>query len=197
MPLFVFLPFLAVKILDCVYESNSILDTRCLAGGLVFFTLVVCIFSIEPLKHYPYVRIAFSDTRQIRTHDGARSWGGYFQQIYKLKHEGIDKAIDAKNISESIVRAVLEKEDTNIVFIGEENVFSRGAAGWCYAQLRLAEYGYRSVVENSHVVRINVKSNELWLANSLKDIPPSAFRKNRKVHIVYSENPYSNTDRPI
>lgn len=162
LPAFALMPVIAALIWVDVSARLYRILYRGLAALWVGATVFFLVAALEPVGEAPYLRIALTDTKQIGTHDGARSWGGYLWQMARVPYTNADK--DAA--TERLLDEVLAPREGAVAFVGPQNYFSPGGLAWRNLQLRLAQAGYRGQVIGKEALRFDLPAGPLFLLTS-------------------------------
>jgi hypothetical protein len=130
--------------------------------GSLFFSFVYVNIDNET----PYVQFTVSKPiRNIGTHDGQRSWGGYFNQFINLasSNHDDDKYIKAKLLTNEI----LTSDNTIWLIIGDQNYFQTTSLGWRYVQLFLAGQVTKSEVTSKNHIKLYSNSNTIHICPNI------------------------------
>lgn len=126
----------------------------------VIMTVGLLMFSIEPIKMPPFLKVSAADNRQVGTHDGARSWGSYFWQLRRVATPMSKEAIEA----DELLAFFKKPASLNIVLVGDENFFSPGGVAWRHLQLRLERGGFHGRVVETGQIEFEVPSGTVTLS---------------------------------
>jgi len=162
LPAFALMPVIAALIWVDLSARLSPMLYRGLAALWVGATVFFLGATLEPVREAPYLRIALANTKQIGTHDGARSWGGYLWQIARIPYTHADRDV----VTEILLEEVLAPRDGAVAFVGDQGYFSAGGIAWRNLQLRLAQAGYRGQVIGTEALRFDLPSGPLFLLTS-------------------------------
>ena len=163
-----FLPSFLVHCISSIEEQVPHRYRR-IPLGLAFVgsaILALVSISLSSVRHH-IIHIGAFAYRQVGTHDGMRSYGGYFWQIAAL-----DRFAEAYRTSAYRApngQEFLQKDGPDIVVVGGENFFDLGGAGWRDLQLYLERSDIRGAVVAPHEIQFSYKERRLTL---VRDLPP-------------------------
>ncbi len=169
LPSYVFLPLLGGAIWRQAQDRLG-QGGRWVSAGLVAGTLFLSVAAIDIDNQKPFVSLKLWQTRQIPTHDGARSWGAYVPQMLRL--ELLSEPDLTERTGLALADLVQAMPGRAVVFVGAESAFTPGAAGWRHAMLDLARQGATLKVETTGLMRIDSEAGgTLWLAREGALVP--------------------------
>ncbi len=166
-PLLVFLPSFLVLCLSSIEEQlpHASRPIPLLLASAA--SLVLTVVSASFAGRAPFISIGTLASRQIGTHDGPRSYGGYVWQIAALDRLAVPT--EHQLMAQEVAREFLLKSGPDIVVVGEENFFDLGGAGWRDLQLVLEQSGLRGMLTASDKIEFDYGARKLTL---LRELPP-------------------------
>jgi hypothetical protein len=104
----------------------------------------------------PYFNLSIKQLREIPSHDGSRSWGGYFHEYTKIKT--VNQKTEGYLKSKELVDQIKISKQSTFLIVGKQNVFEKSSAGWKFVQLFLAEQDNvtSTVIDKNHIL---IKAN--------------------------------------
>jgi hypothetical protein len=167
LPLMVFLPVFLLHAVEQVETLLSVPHRRFVESGIVLMSIFALFVSVEPQSKSPlFIRVAVSDTRQVGTHDGTRSFGAYFIQMMNVYRTAPmnDRLLAARELLEYMQRP----EGKNVLFVGDESFHGNGAVGWRYFQLLAEREGIHGLVAGKHFLDFKFGARHLWVSADLE-----------------------------
>lgn len=165
-PLLMFAPFLLTAAAAAIeLRSPERLRVFLLPAGAIG-TAFLAIFSFNLTSISPYVQISLQPTRQVGTHDGFRSYGGYLWQIATVDRYA--PRYEAQLAADCIIRG-LKSGDQDIAVVGQESAMLPGGIGWRHIQLALERSGYRGRLVAPHQIQFDVDGRRLTLLSQISD----------------------------
>ena len=161
LPLLAFAPMILMHCLAAIEEAvpknwGQKLPAATLAGGILLMVL-----SVSLIGRPPFIVPGLMPARTVGTHDGARSYGGYFWMMAAMagdSGQGPDRLAAVK-----IAEQFLGGDASDILILGGENYFDRGGMGWRHLQLVLEKAGVRGAVAGPHRIVFSKGAHRLWL----------------------------------
>lgn len=132
-------------------------------GSLVSIGLIFV--SVSLLGKPPYLVFGTLASRQIGTHDGPRSYGGYFWQIREIRFG--DERTDNQSCASRILKDFLDNRPKRLLVVGDEGFFDPGGAGWRDLQLELEDMGVHGKLTAPHRIAFARDGAELVLTRDL------------------------------
>jgi hypothetical protein len=163
LPLMAFLPMALVRAVELLEDRLPAPLARFTDPALMAAAVLALLVSIEPDNHAPFLRVSFTDARQIGTHDGARSFGAYLRQALEVQRwsEPEPHQVAAKEL----LAFVAQTAQSNVVLAGSDTYFTPGAIGWRHTQLLAEQNGFHGTVLDKQLLRLDVGSQQLWLTD--------------------------------
>lgn len=156
-----------------------------LLPAAVTATSLLAIFSFNLSGTPPYIRIGLHATREIVTHDGFRSYGGYLWQMATVDRYA--PRLEAQLAADCIINE-LKSGGQDIVVVGHESAMLPGGIGWRHVQLALERAGYRGELVASHQIRFDVEGRRLTLLNQVPKDAPAALDRGPGVRVFDLDN---------
>jgi hypothetical protein len=181
LPMFVFAP---VFLLQCFLSIKRFLPVsiRILyVPAFTISTILIVIFSVSVDNARPFVQIGTLASRQIKTHDGTRSHGGYLWQMASVDMCSVPSRREL--MARQLLEGILIPHGPDILIVGDQGFFRPGAVGWRHLQLLLEQSGSRGVVLGPGRIRFNVNGRLITLATAI-DHDLSNFGSSGDVQIV-------------
>lgn len=160
LPLGVVIPPLLMLCFKALESSLPLSTRKLLIGGLVG-GVVPIFLSLSPWGHAPYVSLGLRPMREIPTHDGWRSYGGYLWQLMDVQLVETDRA--QHRLERHLLDQVLQPSGFDIIVVGDENYFSRGGAAWRRLQLALEKRGVRGIYVAPHTLMFSIGARHLTM----------------------------------
>lgn len=149
---------------------------------------LLAIFSLNFSGASPYVHIGLRPTREVVTHDGPRSYGGYLWQMATVDRYA--PRLDAQLAADCII-SKLKGRGQDIVVVGRESAMLPGGIGWRHVQLALERAGYRGELVASHQIRFDVEGRRLTLLNQVPKEAPAALDRGLGVRVFDLDNSHA------
>lgn len=163
-PLLMFAPFFLVSALAAIELRTPESLRAFLLPAAFAATCFLAIFSFNMTRTPPNLQIALHATRQVVTHDGFRSYGGYLWQMAMV--DRFAPRLDWQLAASCIIGA-LEAGGPDIVVAGQESAMLPGGIGWRHVQLALERAGHRGTLISSHQVQFDVGVRRLTLIDEM------------------------------
>ena len=181
LPLLMFLPSFLVLAISSIETWIPFSLQRSLLPVLVFASLVLALVSISFTGTSPFVHVNTFAYREVGTHDGTRSYGGYLWQVAAV--DRLAPPTDHQLIARQVVQDFFEKEGPDIVAVGGENFFDRGGAGWRDLQLYLEQSNIHGTLVAPHELQFSFRQRKLTLLRDLPDDYATRFDRGRGVRL--------------
>jgi hypothetical protein len=166
LPLLMFFPAILVECLSSTERAVSaplwkwpLFISGAATVGLLFFSAS---FYGRP----PYLVLETRPSREVGTHDGTRSYGGYFWQMLAVERGA--EPTPHQEFAQKVLGELREVNGPDIVVAGDENFFNPGGAGWRDLQLSLEADGIHGSIVAPHTIQFELNGRRLTL---IRDVP--------------------------
>jgi hypothetical protein len=165
-PLLMFFPAILVACLSSAERAVSahLRKWPLLISGVA--TVALLLFSASLYGRAPYLMLGTRPSREVGTHDGTRSYGGYFWQMLAVERGA--EATPHQKFAQKVLGELREVNGPDIVVAGDENFFNPGGAGWRDLQLSLEADGIHGSVVAPHTIQFELNGRRLTL---IRDVP--------------------------
>lgn len=160
MPMLAIAPVLVVMLWSRTVKFWSEKYINRLSLYWIILTVGFFMFSIEPIKTLPFLKVSAADNRQVGTHDGERSWGSYFWQLRRVATTISKESTEA----DELLALFKNPGSHDVVLVGDENFFSSGGVAWRHLQLRLEREGFYGRVVELGQIEYKVPSGTVTLS---------------------------------
>jgi hypothetical protein len=150
-------------------------------------TVLLLFVSITPRRRSPFVELATFTSRPVDTHDGTRSYGGYLWQAAAV--DRVAPRMDAQLAANQIMRDFFNPIGPDIVIVGAENFFTRGAIGWRHLQLALEQAGVRGILKAPRRLQFDLNGRRLTLVRNIPSETAKEFDRGNGVGLVDLREP--------
>jgi hypothetical protein len=165
-PLLMFFPAILV---ECLSSAERAVSAH-LRKWLLFIsgaaTVGLLFFSASFYGRAPYLMLETRASRQVGTHDGTRSYGGYFWQTFAVGRGA--ELTPHQEFAQRVLGEFREVYGPDIVVAGDENFFNPGGAGWRDLQLSLEGDGIHGSIVAPHTIQFELNGRKLTL---IRDVP--------------------------
>ena len=161
LPLAIFVPTFLVQCLSAIEARLSQGLRPWLLGLSALGTAALLFLSFSIAGKSPFVQIGTLASRQVGTHNGARSYGGYLWQIAYLHHRSETSPKQAS--ADQIFRDFLDPNGPDLVVAGRES----GGVGWRFLQLAFEQSGIHGEVVAPDQIRFDLNDRRLTLAQDV------------------------------
>jgi hypothetical protein len=192
--------FLPAILVECLTSAERAVSTHFRKWPLFISgaaTVSLLFFSASFYGRAPYLMLETRASRQIGTHDGTRSYGGYFWQMFAVERGA--ELTAHQEFAQRVLGELREVNGPDIVIAGNENFFNPGGAGWRDLQLLLEADGIHGSVVAPHTIQFELNGRKLTL---IRDVPvkiDALFDRGRGVKVydlrdeLRSESPRKTT----
>lgn len=165
-PLLMFAPFFLASALSAIELRMPEHLKASLLPAAVTATSLLAIFSFNLTGSSPYVHIGLQATREIVTHDGSRSYGGYLWQMAM-----VDRFVPRlpSQLAADCIIGELKSGGQDIAVVGRESAMLPGGIGWRHVQLALERAGHRGELVAPRQIRFDVEGRRLTLLNQVSE----------------------------
>lgn len=163
-PLLMFAPFFLEAALTSIEPWTPKGLTGSLLPGAAAASCLLLVFSFNLSGTAPYVHIGLHAARQVGTHDGLRSFGGYLWQVAAVDRYA--PRVESRLSSDCIIGEI-KSGGPDIVVVGLESAMLPGGIGWRHVQLALERSGYRGTLIAPHQIRFDVEGHRLTLLTQI------------------------------
>lgn len=198
-PLLMFAPLFLASALSAIELWTPKTLRGLLLPAAVTATCLLAIFSFDLSGTSPYAHIGLQATRQVVTHDGLRSYGGYLWQMATVDRYA--PRLESQLAADCII-GDLTSGDQDIAVVGRESAMLPGGIGWRHVQLALERAGYRGELVASHQIRFDVEGRRFTLLNQISEEVLGALDRGPGVRVLDLRNseavagcPSKSTDR--
>lgn len=177
-PLLMFFPAMLVASLSAGERISPARLRKWLILGAGAATVALLFVSASFYGRPPYLALETRASRPVGTHDGARSYGGYFWQMLAVDREG--EPTPHQEFASRVLNEFREPEGPDIAIVGNENFFHSGGAGWRNLQLLLEADGIHGSVIAPHTIQFDLNGRKLTL---IRDVPAdiNSFDRGRRL----------------
>jgi hypothetical protein len=165
-PLLMFFPAILVA---CLSSAERAVSANLRKWPLIISgtaTVGLLFFSASFYGRAPYLMLETRASRQVGTHDGTRSYGGYFWQVFAVERGA--ELTPHQEFAQRVLGELREVNGPDIVVAGNENFFDPGGAGWRDLQLSLEADGIHGSVVAPHTIQFELNGRRLTL---IRDVP--------------------------
>jgi hypothetical protein len=182
LPLAVFLPSFLRQCLLAIEakmpDSLKIWPLRIAAIG----TAILLVVSINLRRPPIFIQFSTFSTRPVGTHDGHRSYGGYVweaAQVDRLRPRWHDQLA-----ADRLLNDFMSSNGPDLVVVGAENVFTKGAIGWRHLQLELEQRGIHGILAGPRRIQFNSKYRRITLLRDLGAETMKSLDRGKAIRII-------------